>query len=114
MGSDLGYPSTVELPDGEFVTVWYEGRRIRRAQCRASDAWSLEFGAGAILPMLLFIGEEFGYDPARPGSCGSKRANLQGPPLIRLTIRLLRIHVPVALPGIDRCPQFQIQTPVLN
>lgn len=23
-GGDLGYPSTVELPDGRFVTVWYE------------------------------------------------------------------------------------------
>ena len=24
--SDLGYPSTVELDDGSFVTVWYERR----------------------------------------------------------------------------------------
>ena len=24
LGSDLGYPSTVECDDGTFVTVWYE------------------------------------------------------------------------------------------
>ena len=26
-GGDLGYPSTVELPDGHLVTVWYETRK---------------------------------------------------------------------------------------
>ena len=37
-GSDLGYPSTVELADGQLVTVWYERLRdspqaaLRRAQ----------------------------------------------------------------------------------
>ena len=24
---DLGYPSTVEMPDGELLTLWYEAKR---------------------------------------------------------------------------------------
>jgi sialidase-1 len=34
IGGDLGYPSTVELPDGTLLTVWYEsdgGAQTRRA-----------------------------------------------------------------------------------
>jgi hypothetical protein len=37
-GGDVGYPSTVELPDGQLVTVWYESQKgsphavLRKAQ----------------------------------------------------------------------------------
>jgi len=40
-GGDLGYPSTVELDDGSFVTVWYESVKApSRAQVRQAR-WSL-------------------------------------------------------------------------
>lgn len=31
---DLGYPSTVEMPDGSFFTLWYEKRRLKEAKLR--------------------------------------------------------------------------------
>ncbi len=41
-GGDLGYPSTVEMNDGSFVTVWYEhGKASPHAQLRQAR-WSLE------------------------------------------------------------------------
>ena len=41
-GGDLGYPSTVELPDGSLITVWYEKLKgSSRAVLRQSH-WKLE------------------------------------------------------------------------
>ena len=43
IGGDLGYPSTVELDDGSFVSVWYEKMadspmaQLRQAHCRIKD-----------------------------------------------------------------------------
>jgi sialidase-1 len=39
---DLGYPSTVELPNGRFVTVWYESRKGEPAAVLRMARWSLE------------------------------------------------------------------------
>jgi hypothetical protein len=37
-GSDLGYPSTAELPNGEFVTVWYERQKDSRSAAQGALA----------------------------------------------------------------------------
>ena len=40
------------------------------------DAWSLEFGARAVVEVVanvLFVGEEFVYGAARPGSCALRK-----------------------------------------
>lgn len=40
--SDMGYPSTVELPDGRLVTVWYEAPRVPRHEAFLQAArWRL-------------------------------------------------------------------------
>jgi sialidase-1 len=40
-GSDLGYPSTVELPNGEFVTVWYERPKDSPRAVLRKAQWSI-------------------------------------------------------------------------
>jgi hypothetical protein len=40
-GSDLGYPSTVELPNGEFVTVWYERLKDSPRAVLRKAQWSI-------------------------------------------------------------------------
>jgi sialidase-1 len=39
---DLGYPSTAEMPDGGFVTVWYESRKDAPGAVLRMARWSLE------------------------------------------------------------------------
>ena len=39
VGGDLGYPSTVELPDGALVTVWYETRTDSPRAVLRMDRW---------------------------------------------------------------------------
>ena len=41
-GSDLGYPSTVELPDGRLVTVWYERLRDSPRAVLRQALWSIQ------------------------------------------------------------------------
>ena len=41
-GGDLGYPSTVELEDGSFVTVWYEVMKGSPRSVLRQARWSLE------------------------------------------------------------------------
>lgn len=41
-GPDLGYPSTAELEDGTFVTVWYEHMRVARRAVLRQARWRLE------------------------------------------------------------------------
>lgn len=41
MGSDLGYPSTVELDDGSLLTVWYERMRDSGQAVLRQAKWSL-------------------------------------------------------------------------
>lgn len=36
VGDDLGYPATVELDSGQFLTVWYELLKGLGARCVAS------------------------------------------------------------------------------
>ncbi len=40
-GGDVGYPSTVELPDGSFVTVWYESMRSPARAVLRQAKWSI-------------------------------------------------------------------------
>ena len=40
-GSDLGYPSTVELADGQLVTVWYERLRDSPQAALRKAQWSI-------------------------------------------------------------------------
>ena len=40
-GGDLGYPSTVELPDGKLVTVWYESMKDNPRAVLRMARWSL-------------------------------------------------------------------------
>ena len=42
VGGDLGYPSTVELEDGSFVTVWYEVMKGSPRSVLRQARWSLE------------------------------------------------------------------------
>jgi hypothetical protein len=39
---DLGYPSTAELADGRFVTVWYESRKGSPGAVLRMARWSCE------------------------------------------------------------------------
>ena len=41
-GGDLGYPSTVEIEDGSFVTVWYEVMKGSPRSVLRQARWSLE------------------------------------------------------------------------
>jgi len=41
VSGDLGYPSTVELPDGRLVTVWYESMRSPSQAVLRAARWSL-------------------------------------------------------------------------
>ena len=41
-GGDLGYPSTVELDDGSFVTVWYEVLKTSPRSTLRQARWTLE------------------------------------------------------------------------
>ncbi len=41
-GSDLGYPSTVELQDGSLVTVWYETRKDSPRAVLRQARWSIQ------------------------------------------------------------------------
>ena len=40
-GPDLGYPSTVELPDGDFITVWYERPKDSSRALLRKAHWSV-------------------------------------------------------------------------
>jgi sialidase-1 len=40
-GGDLGYPSTVELPDGTLLTVWYESMKEPRLAVLRQVKWKL-------------------------------------------------------------------------
>jgi sialidase-1 len=40
-GSDLGYPSTVESLNGEFVTVWYERPKDSPRAVLRKAQWSI-------------------------------------------------------------------------
>jgi hypothetical protein len=40
-GGDLGYPSTVELDDGSFLTVWYERTKDSPAAVLRQAHWEL-------------------------------------------------------------------------
>ena len=42
IGSDLGYPSTVELDDGSLLTVWYEKMKGSARAVLRQAHWSLE------------------------------------------------------------------------
>lgn len=42
MGIDVGYPSSVELADGSFVTVWYETLKSSPKAVLRQAAWRLE------------------------------------------------------------------------
>ena len=39
---DLGYPSTAEIGEGRFVTVWYESRKDTPGAILRMARWSLE------------------------------------------------------------------------
>ncbi len=41
-GGDLGYPSTVQLPDGSLVTVWYENMKSSPYAVLRQARWSIE------------------------------------------------------------------------
>jgi sialidase-1 len=41
-GGDLGYPSTVELPDGTLLTVWYESMTEPKLAVLRQAKWKLE------------------------------------------------------------------------
>jgi hypothetical protein len=41
MGSDLGYPSTVELPNGRLATLWYESLKASRLAVLRLAQWSI-------------------------------------------------------------------------
>ena len=41
IGGDLGYPSTVELADGSFLTVWYERMRESPKAVLRQARWKL-------------------------------------------------------------------------
>jgi sialidase-1 len=40
-GGDLGYPSTVQLPDGSLITVWYEKLKESQHAVLRQAKWSL-------------------------------------------------------------------------
>ena len=40
-GVDLGYPSTVELDSGQFLTVWYESLKGSAHAVLRQARWSL-------------------------------------------------------------------------
>lgn len=40
-GGDVGYPSTVEMPDGSFVTVWYESMKSPARAVLRQAKWSI-------------------------------------------------------------------------
>ena len=42
IGGDLGYPSTVELPDGTLLTVWYEKMAEQPLAVLRQATWRLE------------------------------------------------------------------------
>ena len=42
IGSDLGYPSTVELADGQLLTVWYERMKESPKAVLRQAKWSIE------------------------------------------------------------------------
>jgi len=42
IGGDLGYPSTVELPDGTLLTVWYETMKESKLAVLRQATWRLE------------------------------------------------------------------------
>jgi hypothetical protein len=42
VGGDLGYPSTVELDDGTFLTVWYERLKDSPAAVLRQARWKTE------------------------------------------------------------------------
>ncbi len=42
IGGDLGYPSTAELDDGSFVTVWYEKMKTSPRAVLRQARWTLE------------------------------------------------------------------------
>ncbi len=42
IGGDLGYPSTVELGDGSFLTVWYEKMKEPKTAVLRQAKWRLE------------------------------------------------------------------------
>lgn len=42
IGGDLGYPSTVELGDGSFLTVWYESMKEPKLAALRQAHWRLE------------------------------------------------------------------------
>jgi photosystem II stability/assembly factor-like uncharacterized protein len=41
IGGDLGYPSTVELPDGSLLTVWYETMKDPKMAVLRQSHWRL-------------------------------------------------------------------------
>jgi hypothetical protein len=41
MGGDLGYPSTVELADGTFLSVWYERMKESDKAVLRQARWSI-------------------------------------------------------------------------
>jgi Neuraminidase (sialidase) len=41
IGGDLGYPSTVELPDGSLLTVWYESMKEPKLAVLRQSHWRL-------------------------------------------------------------------------
>jgi hypothetical protein len=42
IGGDLGYPSTVELPDGTLLTVWYETMKEPKLAVLRQATWRPE------------------------------------------------------------------------
>lgn len=48
--SDLGYPSTVEFPDGTLYTVYYMRDRLGEGTCLMGTRWKLEENAVSALP----------------------------------------------------------------
>lgn len=42
IGGDLGYPSTVELPDGTLLTVWYETMKEPKLAVLRQATWRIE------------------------------------------------------------------------
>jgi sialidase-1 len=41
IGGDLGYPSTVELDDGSFLSVWYEKMKEPKVAVLRQATWKL-------------------------------------------------------------------------
>jgi hypothetical protein len=41
-GGDLGYPSTVELSDGSFLTVWYEALKKGQNAVLRQARWRID------------------------------------------------------------------------